>query len=62
MIAHVFRKIGAIVRELIDEIARLNRARLPLASDELSRLSRSDRARMVKAALASHHERPSRCC
>lgn len=45
---------------LRDEVIRLNTARLGWTS--LSRLSRRERTRAVKAALTSHHQGPTRCC
>ena len=46
--------------ELVDELRRLNSARL--GSDELSRLDPRVRVHAVKAAVAAHHEGISRCC
>ena len=67
--AHAARLIAALcnlgraaVSDLTDEVARLNRARLPLGHDGQRQPSRSARVRAVKDALAAHHDRPSRCC
>ena len=47
-------------RELLVEFRRLNSARMGDA--HLSRLSPRERARAVKAALATHHSKNARCC
>ena len=54
------RKIAQTLHELMNEMRRLNRARLD--SEELARLAPRDRVRAVKAALAAHHQKASRCC
>lgn len=53
-------RIAAVAREIAAELRRLNSARLNSAA--LGQLSRRDRARIVKAALAAHHRHPNRCC
>jgi hypothetical protein len=54
------RKLARRLQELMSEIGRLNRARI--GSDQFARLSPRDRTRAVKAALAAHHQKASRCC
>jgi hypothetical protein len=54
------RKIARRLQELMSEIRRLNRARFD--SDQFEQLSTRDRVRAVKAALAVHHQKASRCC
>jgi hypothetical protein len=46
--------------ELVTELRRLNSARI--GERELSHLAPSERVRAVKSALATHHDRSSRCC
>ena len=46
--------------ELVNELGRLNSARIGAA--KLSRLGSRDRVRAVKDALAAHHQGSSRCC
>ena len=59
VLAAWLRPLRLALGDLRKELALLNRARLPLSEEGLPR---GDRVRMVKAALASHHEPPSRCC
>jgi hypothetical protein len=54
------RLVAGLSREIVNELRRLNSARL--GQDELSRLARGQRARAVKDALAAHHRGASRCC
>jgi hypothetical protein len=47
-------------RSLVDELVRLNRARLDEKS--LAKLSRREKTTLVKAALNQHHRQPTKCC
>jgi hypothetical protein len=47
-------------RSLTTELARLNSARLN--NKVLAKMSRREKAAAVKAALAAHHDRSTRCC
>ncbi len=49
-----------LLRDLRDEMARLNRA--GVAADSLKGRNRSERARLVKRALAERHHGHTRCC
>jgi hypothetical protein len=61
ILSHNFNCMArTLSHELVDELVRLNTARL--GSNELSRLTPRDRVRAVKAALAAHHKGTSRCC
>jgi len=47
-------------RSLVNELVRLNRARLDEKS--LANLSHREKTAMVKGALNQHHRQPTRCC
>jgi hypothetical protein len=53
-------KLARRLQELMSEIGRLNRARLE--SDQFARLAPRERTEAVKATLAAHHQKASRCC
>jgi hypothetical protein len=52
--------IAQIAGAIALELRRLNHARID--SDKFSTLTRRDRRRAVKAALAKHHSNTPRCC
>ena len=52
--------VRTLLRDLYAEMARLNRA--GVAADSLTGRSRSERARLVKRALAERHHGHTRCC
>jgi len=52
--------VRTLLRDLRDEMARLNRA--GVATELLKGRSRRERARLVKAAVAARHHGHTRCC
>jgi hypothetical protein len=52
--------VAKIARGVAGEIQRLNSARLDSAM--LARMTRRERARLVKSTLSDHHRHPNRCC
>jgi hypothetical protein len=52
--------LAQVVGAIAIELRRLNRARLDSA--RFSALAPRDRRKAVKAALAEHHSKSSRCC
>jgi hypothetical protein len=52
--------VRTLLRDLYAEMARLNRA--GVAAETLTGRSRRERARLVKAALATRHYGQTRCC
>ena len=52
--------LAQIVGAIATELRRLNRARLD--STALASMTPRDRRKAVKAALATHHRKTSRCC
>ena len=52
--------VAKVVRGIAGEFQRLNSARLDSAV--LARMTRRERARLVKSALSEHHRHPNRCC
>jgi hypothetical protein len=52
--------VRTLLRDLYSELARLNRG--GVAAETLKGRSRRERARLVKAAVASRHHGHTRCC